>query len=84
MAINGCVTDIDSQKRLVRDVLRRAEALERARESERAANIANERYQRMTKLIELMDVGVFEYNTAGKLVQANVRCAIVLHDLRAC
>lgn len=69
MAISGCTTNISPQKNVVADALRRAEALERARASEREANRANERYQRMTQLIDEISVGVFEYDMEGRLVR---------------
>lgn len=69
IAISGCTTNIGPQKNVVADALRRAEALERARASEREANRANERYQRMTQLIDEISVGVFEYDMEGRLVR---------------
>jgi len=72
VSVVGCTTDISPQKRVTRDALKRAEALERARESEREASRANARLQRMSKVIDLMDVGVFEIYPNGKLLQANV------------
>lgn len=71
IAISGCTTNIGPQKRSVRDAVKRAEALERARASEEQASLANERFQRMTKAVDLIDVGVFEYHPDGTLVSAN-------------
>lgn len=90
IAISGLTTNISPQKRSIRDAERRAEAVERARASEQQANLANERFQRMSKAIvclklthidheimtdvsqDLIDVGVFDLTTDGRIVSANV------------
>lgn len=72
IAISGCTTDIAPQKRIVQDALRRAEALERARASEREASRATTKLNRITQLTDVVDVGLFEYDVDGSLLHANV------------